>query len=590
MNTLDDDLIRDLCSALDLLTVDISETAPQLRSAGVAAVMAGPPRRDRRRVLVLAAAIVALVASVTALVAIRRDDRAVGTDDTAVDLAPVVTLSAPRTAHPVPLTPEGWDPVEWGNLRLSLPPDMSPFNLGNGCTTDTSVGLRIVCGDESVRISTGATDVVTDQLVNGMRVSWTAGECVGCQTMLLAELDTKVSVQRRDDASANAILGTVGPSGSWRYGNEARPSPPADWKTVTFAGMSIRVPPHWPIQTVASDEAASCPRSVIANTVVLDSAAPSDCAYSPVLLAPTDGVRMYLSKPPYDDEPLWPQQVIASTEGATDDDPWVVLRVGYGVDPTIGLAILSSFSSLTVSSTTYDTADLATKPYFAIGDSVMLGAEPLLEAQGIDTVADSSNDAPNAIEQLQQENATNRISHGVVVQLGTNGPITRQEYELVLAEVSDVPRVVVLTLNGSHPWIADNNDVIRSLPQSHPNVVVLYWDEFATANAAHLSNDGVHLGDDVSKQLYTNLILHTLGLPYSESLPGSVHTDEAEYVLQTGDLPMVVARKFRVSFEDLLSINGWTVVDGHVPEFPPIGTTIKIPPGWTEPPPVTTHP
>ena len=52
-----------------------------------------------------------------------------------------------------------------------------------------------------------------------------------------------------------------------------------------------------------------------------------------------------------------------------------MMRVGYGVDPAIGLAILSSFNSPAIeTSTTYDTVPLATDPYFAIGDSVMLGA------------------------------------------------------------------------------------------------------------------------------------------------------------------------------------------------------------------------
>ncbi|MEO8425372.1 MAG: hypothetical protein ABI595_15860, partial [Actinomycetota bacterium] len=80
------------------------------------------------------------------------------------------------------------------------------------------------------------------------------------------------------------------------------------------------------------------------------------------------------------------------------------------------------------------------------------------------------------------------------------------------------------------------------------------------------------------------------GLPSSEPLPGTVHIEEARYVLQSGDLPMAVASKFQVSFEDLLSINGWTVVDEHVPGYPPVGTTIKIPSGWTEPPVKTNQP
>ena len=54
-------------------------------------------------------------------------------------------------------------------------------------------------------------------------------------------------------------------------------------------------------------------------------------------------------------------------------------------------------------------------------------------------------------------------------------------------------------------------------------------------------------------------------------------------MIATGDYPSTIARKYKVKFEDLLAINGWTLQGQIVPEFPAVGTTIKIPPGWTEP-------
>jgi LysM repeat protein len=65
--------------------------------------------------------------------------------------------------------------------------------------------------------------------------------------------------------------------------------------------------------------------------------------------------------------------------------------------------------------------------------------------------------------------------------------------------------------------------------------------------------------------------------------PGTVHPEEGSYVIATGDYPSTIATKYKVKFEDLLAINGWTLVGQQVPEFPAIGTTIKIPPNWTEP-------
>ena len=70
--------------------------------------------------------------------------------------------------------------------------------------------------------------------------------------------------------------------------------------------------------------------------------------------------------------------------------------------------------------------------------------------------------------------------------------------------------------------------------------------------------------------------------------PGTVHPEQGSYVIANGDLPSTIAHKFKVKFTDLMSINGWTLVGNQVPEFPAVGATIILPPGWTEPGTATT--
>ena len=65
--------------------------------------------------------------------------------------------------------------------------------------------------------------------------------------------------------------------------------------------------------------------------------------------------------------------------------------------------------------------------------------------------------------------------------------------------------------------------------------------------------------------------------------PGSVLLTEATYEVQDGDYPFVVADRFGVDFDEMVALNGWTVVDGSVPEWPKPGTTIRIPAGATVP-------
>ena len=162
------------------------------------------------------------------------------------------------------------------------------------------------------------------------------------------------------------------------------------------------------------------------------------------------------------------------------------------------------------------TTVLIDKPYFAVGESVMLGAKPVLDARGITTVAEVSKGPDWELQQIQLAKTKYRITHGIVIQLGTNGTVTQAQYEAVLAEVADVPRVVMMTVKAPKPWIDGNNEIIRSLPATHPNVVVLDWQTRAAEVSDHLSNNvdgGVHLSDDTAKKFYRDIILDALGLP-----------------------------------------------------------------------------
>ncbi len=147
----------------------------------------------------------------------------------------------------------------------------------------------------------------------------------------------------------------------------------------------------------------------------------------------------------------------------------------------------------------------------------MLGAKPTMEARGIRTVAEVSMGPDWELEQLQIAKTRYRITQGVVIQLGTNGTVTREQYEAVLDQVKDQQLVVMMTVKAPKPWIAGNNEIIRSLPQTHPNVLVLDWEVAAQAPeiADHLSSNdgGIHLTDDFAKETYTNLILQALGVP-----------------------------------------------------------------------------
>ncbi|MGZ4674441.1 MAG: acyltransferase family protein [Ilumatobacteraceae bacterium] len=208
-----------------------------------------------------------------------------------------------------------------------------------------------------------------------------------------------------------------------------------------------------------------------------------------------------LTAPPATD----PGSIASSASSAT-----VSLAPGATVAP--GQTTLPP-TSTTIPATT--TTILQDQGYVAFGESVMLGAKPLLDARGILTFAEVSKGPTWELEQLQLAKTKYHITHGVVIQLGTNGTVTQQQYEDMLSQLTDVPLVVMMTVKAPKPWIDGNNALIRALPATHPNVVVLDWEARAAEVSGHLSGSdgGIHLSDDTAKQFYLLIIEQALGLP-----------------------------------------------------------------------------
>ena len=70
----------------------------------------------------------------------------------------------------------------------------------------------------------------------------------------------------------------------------------------------------------------------------------------------------------------------------------------------------------------------------------------------------------------------------------------------------------------------------------------------------------------------------TTTLPGAVGTPGAVHPEESTYVIVAGDFPSTIAKRYKVTLNDLIAINGWTLSGGQVPEFNALaaGATILI--------------
>ena len=131
---------------------------------------------------------------------------------------------------------------------------------------------------------------------------------------------------------------------------------------------------------------------------------------------------------------------------------------------------------------------------FALGDSVMKGAAPALADLGIvvDAVQDRQGKmGADIFVQLKELGVT---MDAAVVHLGTNGPMSQETLDTMMQALREVPRVVVLTSKAYRDWTDSNNEKIRALPATYPNVTVLDWQLVATLCTGDcLTADGIHL-------------------------------------------------------------------------------------------------
>lgn len=174
-------------------------------------------------------------------------------------------------------------------------------------------------------------------------------------------------------------------------------------------------------------------------------------------------------------------------------------------------------SSSSVPAATIQPVASTTNPFderqpVAIGESVMKGAIAQLEAGGFGLFVEESwqgNDIADVVEQLDANGQLGRV---VVIQAGTNGPVSADVYRRIADALVDADQVVFITVHADRTWIPGNNEIIRSLPAQYPNVTVVDWDGLVSAGAIPgMAGDGIHLGALDARQSYANYVFGAIG-------------------------------------------------------------------------------
>lgn len=188
--------------------------------------------------------------------------------------------------------------------------------------------------------------------------------------------------------------------------------------------------------------------------------------------------------------------------------------VAQSLDDNQGAVITTPPSTTTPVGTTLapaTTVPVKVFDVFALGDSVMLGTANKLTEKGIVVDAEKSRQVREGLPIINYYKSIGQLGEKVVIHLGTNGSTSEGTFDALVAPLSDVDRVVVLTVRvPGREYQKKNNELIRALPAKFPNVVVLDWLEISAPNKDFwFAGDGIHL-NKAGQDAYVAAILGAL--------------------------------------------------------------------------------
>ena len=130
-----------------------------------------------------------------------------------------------------------------------------------------------------------------------------------------------------------------------------------------------------------------------------------------------------------------------------------------------------------------------------IGDSVSLRAVDAFDGvfphSHIDAEKGRQFDAGRAtFEGYIQQNLAGRI---VVFALGTNGLVTDDQIDAIMADTGDQRIVVFVNTRSPQPWVGSTNQAIANAAKRYKNVRVIDWYGYSTNRNDLFDGDGTHL-------------------------------------------------------------------------------------------------
>lgn len=143
-----------------------------------------------------------------------------------------------------------------------------------------------------------------------------------------------------------------------------------------------------------------------------------------------------------------------------------------------------------------DAVPLLTTP-IVFGDNVVLGAADVLSSRGYLVDAELGRPLVDLIPHIELVLAETR-PNVVVVHIGTNGPIRREDLDRLLEVTADVPNVILVNAHADREWIGTNNALVAEADRPDDNIYPIDWNALAddcpgdcfAADDLHLTETG----------------------------------------------------------------------------------------------------
>ena len=156
----------------------------------------------------------------------------------------------------------------------------------------------------------------------------------------------------------------------------------------------------------------------------------------------------------------------------------------------------------------------------AVGDSIMIDVAPFLRAllPGVNVdgkVSRQMYQLPPVVTALR---TANKLSHRLVIELGTDGPFSGDQLISVLRSLGPMDRIVLVNTRVPRSWQNAVNQTLMQVASQVPQATVVDWYTASAGMPQYFWSDGVHPDSQGSRVLAT-LIAHAVDPAPAASTP-----------------------------------------------------------------------